>query len=188
MAVRPTQAIKESQQYGDDRPILFVDVDGVISLFGFDTSGEPPGRFHTVDGILHCIGHACAGRLTRLADRFELVWATGWEERANEHLPFLLRMQGELPSLTFRGRAEFGTAHWKLDAIEKYAASRPAAWIDDSLDQTCAVWARNREAPTLLVATDPARGIEDWHVDRLLEWADELKRARPSRLGPAVAR
>ena len=41
------------------KPILAVDVDGVISLFGFD---EPPGsllaRFELIDGMVHCISLA----------------------------------------------------------------------------------------------------------------------------------
>ena len=44
-----------------DRPILAVDIDGVISLFGFDQPIEPsradletaPGEFHLIDGMLH---------------------------------------------------------------------------------------------------------------------------------------
>jgi hypothetical protein len=188
---RRTRRIDESHQRRDglpqprdERPILFVDVDGVISLFGFDPGGDPPGRFHTVDGMLHCIGFESSERLDRVTDHFELVWATGWEEKANEYLPFFLGMQGEWPSLRFDGRAKFGTAHWKLDAIDEYAASRPAAWIDDSLDHHCAKWAREREAPTLLLLTDAAVGIEDWHVDRLLAWADEIDagRAEPARI------
>ena len=43
----------------------------------------------------------------------------------------------ELPYLTFDGRARFGTAHWKLDALEEYAGTRPLAWVDDSLDESC---------------------------------------------------
>ena len=172
---------------GDDRdipptkrPILFVDVDGVISLFGYDPGGAPPGRLITVDGILHCIGFDAGRRLAVLTEHYELVWCTGWEDRANEHLIFLLKMQSELPTLTFEA-ARFGTAHWKLEAIDAYAGDRPLAWIDDSLDKACARWAaeRRKRAPTLLVATDSAWGIEDWHVERLLEWADELERARP---------
>ena len=58
--------------------------------------------------------------------------------------------------LTFDGRAVFGTAHWKLEAIDEYAGDRPAAWIDDSLDERCTTWADARPAPTLLVETDPA--------------------------------
>ena len=47
----------------------------------------------------------------------------------------------------------FGSAHWKVDAIDEYAADRPAAWLDDNLDETCIAWAEGRSAPTLLVET-----------------------------------
>ena len=156
------------------RPVLFLDVDGVISLFGFPATGPPPGRFHWIDGVAHCIGEACGERLGRLAERFALVWATGWEEKANEYLPFLLDLPKELPVLTFDGRAVFGSCHWKLDAIEEYAGDRPAAWIDDNLDDECERWASARRAPTLLVRTESATGLSDADVERLLAWADEL--------------
>lgn len=161
---------------GDD-PILFVDVDGVISVFGFDPSGELPGPFHWIDGVAHCISAQAGARLARLADRFELVWATGWEEKANEYLPHILALPlRELPCLTFDGRAVFGSSHWKLDAIDEYAGDRPAAWIDDHIEDVCVTWAREREAPTLLVPTESATGVTDEHVDRLLRWADEVDR------------
>ena len=162
-------------KHSESRPILFVDVDGVISLFGFDPNAPHPGSFHSVDGILHCIGSDAGPRLVRLAERFELVWSTGWEEKANEYLPHLLGLRGELPVLTFDGRAVFGTAHWKLAAMDEYAGDRPAAWIDDSMDERCIRWAARRGAPTLLVETDPAIGITDEHVDQLLRWADAPK-------------
>ncbi len=157
------------------KPILFVDVDGVISLFGFSSSqNDFPGPFHWVDGIAHCIPEAVGGRLEALAERFELVWATGWEEKANEYLPFILKLSfTELPVLTFGGRAVFGSSHWKLDAIQKYAGSRPAAWIDDNIDDEIQRWAKRREAPTLLVRTKSAAGLTDKHVKQLLRWADE---------------
>ena len=160
-------------------PILFVDVDGVISLYGFSTDEPLPGRFEQVDGILHCLGTNAGERLGRLAGRYELVWATGWEEKANEYLPRLLGLSGrELPVLSFDERPQGGTAHWKLAAIDHYAGDRPAAWIDDSLDERCQRWARERSAPTLLVCTAPATGIEEEHVERLLEWADEVAYGR----------
>jgi hypothetical protein len=166
--------VKEARKHRDTRPVLFVDVDGVISLFGFERGAELPGAFHSIDGILHCIGTEAGGRLGRLADAYEMVWATGWEEKANEYLPHLLGMAKPLPVLTFDGRAVFGTAHWKLAAIDEYAGDRPAAWIDDSLDERCVAWARGRAAPTLLVETKPAVGITDADVERLLRWAAEV--------------
>ena len=156
----------------DFRPLLFVDVDGVLSLFGYDNGADPPGRVHMVDGLPHCLSRECGERLVRLSEAFELVWATGWEERANEHLPYLLELPfRDLPTLTFDGRAVWGTAHWKVDAIDEYAGDRPAAWIDDSLDEACEEWARRREAPSLLVKTESHVGITEEHVERLLAWA-----------------
>jgi hypothetical protein len=160
-----------------DRPVLAIDIDGVISLFGFHESMQPgqtdasgaPGEFHLIDGMLHCISLETGPRLQRLAQSYELVWASGWEDRANDHLPGILGVP-ELPYLTFDGRARFGTAHWKLDALDEYAGSRPLAWVDDSLDESCYEWAEQREAPTLLVPTESDVGLLEAHVQTLEAW------------------
>jgi hypothetical protein len=157
------------------RPILFLDVDGVISLFGFPSTAPPPGSFHFVDGVMHCINESCGPRLTRLSERYELVWATGWEEKANEYLPYLLRLEvPELPVLSFDGRAVFGSAHWKVAAIDEYAQGRPAAWVDDFLDEDCERWAAGRDEPTLLVRTESHIGLTDELMETLIDWADSL--------------
>jgi hypothetical protein len=156
------------------RPILAVDVDGVISLFGFE---EPPSReearFELIDGIVHCISIAAGERLLRLADHYDLVWATGWEEKANDYLPTILGLP-ELPHLSFDGAARFGSAHWKLGPLQEYGAGRALAWIDDSFDESCYQWAQSREAPTLLVPTESALGLEEAHTEALIAWAGGL--------------
>ncbi len=157
----------------DERPILALDVDGVISLFGFE--GPPhdaPGRFHLINGIAHCISDNVGGRIKRLAERYEVVWATGWEDRANERLPQLLGLDGDLPYLTFDGKARFGSAHWKIGPIDDYARDQPLAWIDDCLDESCHSWAASRSAPTLLVPTEPFTGLTEDLTDALLRWVD----------------
>jgi hypothetical protein len=167
------------------KPLLFLDVDGVISLFGFREGyglaagsapfeGCPPGRLHSINGAMHYISTGCAAHLERLGRRFEMVWATGWEETANEHLPHLLGLPEHLPHLTFDGRVSAGAAHWKIDAIGEYAQARPLAWIDDNVDDSCHAWARARPAPTLIVETVRHEGMRDDHVELLLGWADEL--------------
>jgi hypothetical protein len=154
-----------------DHPVLALDVDGVISLFGFEGPlGEAPGRFHLINGMAHCIPDGIGAKLERLAPFYEIVWATGWEDRANERLPEILGLPGELPFLTFDGRARFGTAHWKIEAIDRYAGERPLAWVDDSIDDTCRAWADERQAPTLLVVTESEVGLTDDHVETLLGW------------------
>jgi hypothetical protein len=149
-----------------------LDVDGVISLFGFEGSlGELPGRFHLIDGMAHCIPDEIGSRLQRLGESFEIVWATGWEDRANDRLPEILGLPAALPFLTFDGRASFGSAHWKIDPIDRYAGDRPLAWVDDCIDASCEDWAEMRTAPTLLVPTDPTQGLTDAHVEAMLSWA-----------------
>ena len=156
------------------KPILAVDVDGVISLFGFD---QPPSRvdarFELVDGMVHCISIAAGERLKRLAGLYDLVWATGWEEKANDYLPNILGLP-ELPHVSFEGAARFGSAHWKLGPLDEYGRGRALAWIDDSFDESCYEWARSREEPTLLVPTESELGLEEVQVEALTAWASGL--------------
>jgi HAD domain in Swiss Army Knife RNA repair proteins len=163
---------------GAQKPDLLVDVDGVISLFGFAQDRRPDGRFHWVNGVLHYISAGAGERLRRLEAHFQLVWATGWEETANEYLPRLLELPGELPCLRFDEYPVFGQAHWKLSAIDAYAPpQQPLAWIDDSLTEDCREWAAARPGPTLLVQTKSERGIEEGHVAELIAWSHQLQKA-----------
>jgi hypothetical protein len=158
--------------HSGEKPLLFVDIDGVISLFGFEPTAPPPGTWIGVDGVLHLISATASGHLLALARIFDLVWCSGWEEKASDHLVPALRLPVPPPFLTFS--APTGTVHWKLDAVERHAGDRPAAWIDDAFDASCHAWAAGRGAPTLLVATDPAIGMADQHVARLERWAAGL--------------
>ncbi|MGB7588439.1 MAG: hypothetical protein WBM00_06985 [Solirubrobacterales bacterium] len=161
------------------QPILAVDVDGVISLFGFD---DPPdrslARFELIDGMVHCISLPTGDRLRRLMEHYELVWATGWEDKANFYLPGLLGLP-ELPHLTFDGAARFGTAHWKLGPLDAYAKGRATAWIDDSFDDSCYEWAERRPEPTLLVPTESQLGLEEAQTEALASWALNLRQGDP---------
>jgi HAD domain in Swiss Army Knife RNA repair proteins len=154
------------------RPLLLVDVDGVISLFGFDPASPPAGRWLTVDGIPHLLSATAGDHLRRLSSAFELAWCTGWEERADEYLPHALELPERLPHVSLADAVPTVEGHWKLAAIDRYAGSdRPVAWIDDGHEDRCRAWAERRPGPTLLVTTHPARGITDAHVTELLEWA-----------------
>lgn len=62
------------------RPLLLVDVDGVISLFGVDPTAPPLGSFLLVDGIPHFVSGTAGALLRTLQEDSDLVWCTGWEE------------------------------------------------------------------------------------------------------------
>jgi hypothetical protein len=155
-----------------DKPLLFVDIDGVLSVFGFMPGQRPDGTWIDVDGVLHLISAAASGHLLALADAFDLVWCSGWEDKADEHLVRILQLPARPPFLTFP--ASTGTVHWKLASVEQYAGDRPMAWIDDGFDASCHAWAGARPAPTLLVPTDPAVGLDEASVARLERFAREV--------------
>ena len=158
------------------RPLLLVDVDGVLSLFGQGDDCVPA----LVEGIPHFLSRPAAELLVRLAERFECVWCTGWEERAEAHLPHLLGLPGGWEHIAFSDRPEDG-AHWKLAAIDAYTGpERPVAWLDDAHDARCEAWADARPGPTLLVTTDPGVGLTEAQAERLERWAGtRAPRTRP---------
>jgi HAD domain in Swiss Army Knife RNA repair proteins len=168
-----------------EKPLLMVDIDGVLSLFGSDEKAPwghlapgpakaSAGSFHTIDGIPHFLSRVAAAHLKDLAADFDLVWASGWEEKAEEYLPHLLGLPAGLPFLRFERSPGRANAHWKLAAIEQHAGGRALAWIDDAFNDACHAWANARAAPTLLVQTASRRGLTSAEAGLLGEWARTL--------------
>lgn len=159
------------------RPLLLVDIDGVLSLFGVPGGPTPASAsvvWHQVEGIPHLLSPQAAAHLLELQADFDLVWCSGWEEKANEHLPHMLGLP-RLPTLSFDKNPGRGHAHWKLAAIDAYAgAERPVAWVDDALDEGCTAWADARPGPTLLVRTESQLGLGEAEVAQLQRWARAL--------------
>ncbi len=89
-------------------PALLVDIDGVISLWGFPPACTPEGSWLTVDGIVHFLSAEAARNLLALTASFELVWCSGWEDKANDYLPQAIGLPGPLPFLTFEERTSVG--------------------------------------------------------------------------------
>src|SRR4051812_49854813 len=109
--------------------MLLVDVDGVLSLFGFAPDSPPSGVPALVEGLPHLLSHETAARLKKLAEDYEMAWCTGWEERADEHLPHLLGLPSGWPHVPLKGAgrsAKSVAGHWKLDPIDAFAGrTRP---------------------------------------------------------------
>jgi hypothetical protein len=153
------------------KPLLFVDIDGVLSLWGFGMDEWPnDGAWHRIDGMSHFLSARAARHLQGLCTRFDPVWCSGWEEKADEYLPHLLGLP-RFPHLSFERNPGREHAHWKLAAIESYAGNRSLAWVDDAFNDACFEWAQQRGAPTLLVETEPATGLDDAAAERLAAWA-----------------
>ncbi len=171
----PARDLTQNRHMIEPQPYLLIDVDGVVSLFGFDSTSPPPGRMALVDGLPHLLSEIVATRLRRLAPLYACAWCTGWEERATDHLPDLLglpRTWPFVPLTTDASAAAPAAGHWKLDPIDAFAGrERPLAWVDDRLDEACGAWAAARPGPTLLVRTDPAVGLTEADTLALESWA-----------------
>jgi len=149
-----------------------MDIDGVLSLFGFASDERPAGNWLQVDGTPHLLSSSAGEHLLALMEPFELVWCSGWEEKANEYLPHALGLPSSPPYLSFDRNPGRGHAHWKLAAIEAHAGPhRPLAWVDDALNDACREWAEARGAPTLLIEPEPGIGLTHDHVAVLTSWA-----------------
>jgi HAD domain in Swiss Army Knife RNA repair proteins len=159
----------------DARPLLLVDVDGVVCPYA-DELADPASmgiEQATVGYLRVWLSRDVADHLHRLAELFQLIWCTAWEDHAAEFLaPFL-----GLPALPVIRFAEPGEedGHWKWPAIEAFVGDRPFAWIDDELGRDDLARARRRHVPTMLVRIEGTRGLDDTDVARLEEFAETVR-------------
>jgi hypothetical protein len=170
-----------------------VDIDGVVNAVSLTGGANPADWAHvfeitTKDGrgpFLIRVPKGTRERLERLEEAFEMVWGSTWMDQAATLLCPRLGIGAGWPfidlsreiDLTSAGDWEAET--WKLPGIQRWAdgTDRPIAWLDDDLGDDAREWAEGRSesvAPTLLVPTDPFRGLSDDEVDVLLSWSRSL--------------
>lgn len=166
----------------DGRPLLLIDVDGVLNIF----NGSQNRKLY----VEHQVGPyrikfriGMSDWLVELVDHFIPVWCTMWDDSANLDLCPLL----DWPSLPYipcadtRDNAvEWGgnLLHSKVDPITRHVGDRPFVWIDDEVGKHDFAWATARDrhvAPTQLIKTDDRVGLERHHVNRLIKWAELIK-------------
>lgn len=151
------------------KPLLLLDVDGVLNPFAAEACPEGYREYLFFEGeepVRLCPVHG--SWLAELAEHYELVWATGWEDEANEFLAPVLALP-RLPVIRFPA-VPFAPAE-KVPAIAAFVGELPVAWIDDAHTPEAHAWAAARTAPTLLVGTDPAQGLTQDMIGELVNWS-----------------
>ena len=78
-----------------------------------------------------------------------------------------------LPVITFESPQTGWTA--KLPDVIRFVGDRPVAWVDDVLGPEEHAWAASRPVPTLLLQPDHRIGLTRADIDRLREFALELR-------------
>ena len=155
----------------DARPLLLIDVDGVVCPYAselVDPAGA--GLERIVVGHSHVwLSNRVADHLQELAESFQLVWCTAWEDHAAEFLAPHLGLPA-MPVIRFDEPGE-EAGHWKWPGIEAFVRDRPFAWIDDELGRDDFARAEGRPNPTLLVWIEGTHGLAEAHVDQLRRWS-----------------
>ncbi|WP_067178173.1 HAD domain-containing protein [Microtetraspora niveoalba] len=157
------------------RPLVLLDVDGVLNPFH-----RPSSRFArhecVVDGHTYQVllngRHGTELRGLTEDTGAELVWATTWEENANEEIgPRLGLPRLPVIKVTAGAPAADGTL-FKTGPVAEYVRGRPFVWFDDEL--TSADWEYLTGHPDvgdfLLIEVDPRSGLSGCDIDRARDW------------------
>ena len=168
------QGLPASFARDDPRPLLLVDVDGVVCPYAGELADPASVQIEaaTVGHSRVWLERGIAQRMRRLGESFQLVWCTAWEDQAAEFLAPHLGMPA-LPVIRF-DEPEFDLCHWKWPGIEAFVGDRAFAWIDDELGEDDFERAARRSAATLLVRVEGTHGLADRHVQKLEQWSRAL--------------
>ena len=168
-----------------DRPILLLDVDGVLNAVRPDLpEGWQRGRFN---GYVLSWDPTVVARLRAMheSSRVELHWLTTWTEMADR----LLAEPLQLPrGLRTHSRDALPTGYsddrrglsgwWKLAAAQAVAEAEPdrrIVWIDDDLAEQAedtSEWLASH-GRVLVVAPAFSTGLTHEELDRVEAWLDE---------------
>lgn len=147
-----------------DRPLLFLDIDGVLNCI---EGGHP--AYRTQGGMPVWVPIGVTDRVSRLLEVFEPAWATAWLGSAHREWKPLLGLTDPFPW------AFVAYGNLKLPEIIKRADGRPFVWIDDDADWELRElgWDRSM-VDGLVLAPDPRTGLTDLHVEEALAFAAKV--------------
>jgi len=170
------------------RPVLLLDVDGVLNVF--DKHGVPLEYHHQhqmwdTEKTNWCsLAKGTTARFQELNKLFEIHWCTAWNYNANHLGPILGFKELNVCPINIehynRGSIVPNLAkkehqgHWKLESIETYVDENfvnvPIAFIDDEINSDEWAKERNKTCPTIFIKTNGQKGITEKEMFALREF------------------
>lgn len=155
-----------------NRPIVFIDVDGVLNPFAEPRFLKPFGfkRHRILDNDSNTkytmwLNREHAEWLKSLTDIADLAWSTTWNDSAN-HIGYIIG----LPPLPF-AQAEhcigIGGKKFTLKSksIIELANGRPIIWIDDDHDGHDQGFMKNNATKFALIHVPGFHGLQPYHIN-----------------------
>lgn len=186
------------------RPVLALDVDGVLNPSGSLSNLDPGCELHRIE-IPACdvpdsplvsgsgtrdlsttvaLNPSLHGAwITRLRGEYDVVWATTWEHTANTHLAPLLGIDPLPVGIsvttypTYRGEDDDGiVSAWKARALSQSYPDRALVWIDDDNHAYATDPAWNT-AHRWAAECDPRSGLTPAVMNRVETWLMHASRS-----------
>lgn len=163
---------------GRGRPKLLLDVDGVLMPVRTPAMrarrtpwllARPDFVAVRVDGLPGHVAPWVLDAAADLAERFDIIWATSWEDSANGELRDLFGWD-ERPWLPILAGMRDGRS--RLDVVrEAVGEDTPIVWCDDQgVTAAARAWAAGRAGPSLLIRPLSDHGLGPRHIARILKF------------------
>lgn len=161
------------------KPYLLIDVDGVLSPFGWD---KPLAGYRQIDHTYHLwLNDQHGDWIKSLMPHFDPVWATWWHHSANTYISPELGLPPfpviEFDSIKLVRYSLKSLRTWKLPSVVDFVGDRPFAWIDDDLGEDVFAFAEERNMQgiaTMPIKPRSSEGMTEEHIVTLEEFSESL--------------
>jgi len=167
------------------KPLLLVDVDGVLNPYDAKPTKRPAGyetyyqdyydkHYGKRRRMRIWLNKTHGPMLTEWAARkgFELAWCTTWGEEANTWIAPKIGLNESWPVVNFDKAELMNPAVWKFAGVTRFAQDRSLVWLDDDFKYFKYArdefhFRRSNFTNTTMYQVDPSVGLTETDLDKI---------------------